>query len=255
MPHINELKKSSFLKKEDCGDRGILVTIKEVVQENVAKDGSPEELKWCVFFKECDKPMVLNSINCQLIASITKQENTDNWPGHKVVLYNDPAISYQGKITGGIRVRAPRGAAAQPAANPAPAPVAPVEDDSSVPFWSDAMKALSLEVQLTSASTRADGSLGLRLATPELKPEEKTAVFELQGKNLKMLLQPMDEAPEAFVEVKQELEFKTPSARLRAVMFVAWKQEPDPKDGFDLYYGQKMESIINHIKSKLQPVW
>jgi hypothetical protein len=136
MPHINELKKSSFLKKEDCGDRGILVTIKEVVQENVAKEGAPEEMKWCVFFKEVDKPMVLNSTNSQLIAAITKQDNTDNWPGHKVVLYNDPTVGYQGKITGGIRVRAPRGAAALPTAAPAPtaAPPAPAEDDSDVPF-------------------------------------------------------------------------------------------------------------------------
>jgi hypothetical protein len=115
------------------------------------------------------------------------------------------------------------------------------------------VKAISLEVQLTSASTRADGSLGLRLATPELKPEEKTAVFELQGKNLKMLLQPMGEEPEAFVEVKQELEFKTPSQRLRSVLFVAWKQEQGPKDSFDLYYATKMETIIEHIKGKLKP--
>ena len=125
MPHINEMKKSSFLKKEDCG-AGILVTIKEVVQENVAKEGAPEELKWCCFFNELEKPMVLNSTNVQLIAQITKQENTDNWPGWKVVLFNDPSVSYSGKMIGGIRVRAPRGQAAKKAAPaPAPAPVTP----------------------------------------------------------------------------------------------------------------------------------
>ena len=143
MPHINEMKKSSFLKKEDCG-AGILVTIKEVVQENVAKEGAPEELKWCCFFNELEKPMVLNSTNVQLIAQITKQENTDNWPGWKVVLFNDPSVSYSGKMIGGIRVRAPRGQAAKKAAPvqasvpaaPAPAPAAalaePEADD--VPF-------------------------------------------------------------------------------------------------------------------------
>ena len=149
MPNINEIKKSNFLKKEDCG-QGILVTIKEVVQENVAKEGAPEELRWCVFFGECEKPMVLNSTNAQLIAQITGQQTTEAWTGHRVVLYNDPAISFQGKITGGIRVRAPRGQAAartapaparaaapaQAAPAPAPAPLAaaaePEPDD--VPF-------------------------------------------------------------------------------------------------------------------------
>ncbi len=95
--HINELKKSNFLKKEDCGN-GILVTIKNVTQENIAKEGAPEELKWCIHFNEVEKPMVLNSTNGQLIAAILTQDDTDNWTGHKVVLYNDPTVSFGGKI-------------------------------------------------------------------------------------------------------------------------------------------------------------
>lgn len=126
--HISGLKQSRFLTRADAG-RGILVTIREVFQENVAKEGVPEELRWCVAFQEQEKPMVLNSTNAQLIAQITKEEDTDNWTGHKVVLYDDPSISYGGKLVGGIRVRAPRN---QPSATaPAPrtgqrqAPVAP----------------------------------------------------------------------------------------------------------------------------------
>jgi len=44
--NISELKESRFLKKEDCGT-GILVTISKVTQENVAKEGAPEDLKYC----------------------------------------------------------------------------------------------------------------------------------------------------------------------------------------------------------------
>jgi hypothetical protein len=142
MPNINEMKKSSFLKKEDCGATGILVTIKEVAQENVAKEGAPEEMKWCCFFSECEKPLVLNSTNIQLIAAITGKQTTEEWTGCKVVLYNDPTVSYAGKIMGGIRVRAPRGRAlnqtpAQARPAPAQAPVAPAaepEGDPDVPF-------------------------------------------------------------------------------------------------------------------------
>lgn len=121
--HISQLKESKFLKKEDCG-RGILCTIKGVRQENVAKEGAPEELKWCLYLDEQEKPMVLNSTNGQLIAQITKQEDTDHWVGAKIVLYEDPSITFGGKLVGGIRVRAPRNLPPpMPAPKPAPAPV------------------------------------------------------------------------------------------------------------------------------------
>jgi hypothetical protein len=101
-------------------------------------------------------------------------------------------------------------------------------------------------------STRADGSLALRFATPELLPAEKTAVFELQGKNLKLLIQPMDGQPEELVDVKQEFQTKTPSMRLRAVLYVAWQQAKEPGE-FEDFYRHKMEFYINDIKNCLQP--
>lgn len=122
--NIAELKESKFLKKEDAG-KGILVTIEKVTQENCAKEGAPPEMKWCVWFTECEKPMVLNSTNGQIIASITASDDTDNWTGHKVVLYHDPNITFGGKLVGGIRVRAPRNQPAKPAPAKAPARPAP----------------------------------------------------------------------------------------------------------------------------------
>jgi len=108
--NISQLKESKFLKKEDVGP-GMLLTIASVSQENVAKEGAEQELKWVLHFQESEKPMVLNSTNGQLIAKITGSDETDDWQGHKVVLYEDPNISFAGKIVGGIRVRAPRGPA------------------------------------------------------------------------------------------------------------------------------------------------
>ena len=119
------------------------------------------------------------------------------------------------------------------------------------------MKALVCNVILTSASTRADGSLGLRFSTPELKPEEKTAIFELQGIELKMLLQPVSAEPAGLVEVKNELDSKTPSQRLRGVLFVHWKQQTDAgKMGgktFDAFYLETMNRLIEDWKSSLEP--
>ena len=109
MASINDLKSSKFLKQSDVGD-GVLVTISAVTQENVAKEGAEQEMKWALHFDEFEKPMVLNSTNGQLIAKATGIENDIEigWVGKKIVLFNDPNVSFGGKITGGIRVRAPR---------------------------------------------------------------------------------------------------------------------------------------------------
>lgn len=140
--HVSELKQSKYLKKEDVG-AGILVTIKEVCQENVAKEGAEPEYKYIVYFDGHEKGMVLNSTNGQLIAKALKSEESDDWIGHKIVLYDDPNVSFGGKLVGGIRCRAPRNHPAAPkapapqrpapAARPAPAPAAaapaPTRDD------------------------------------------------------------------------------------------------------------------------------
>lgn len=113
------------------------------------------------------------------------------------------------------------------------------------------MKALSLDMILTSASTRADSSLGLRFSTPELSPAEKTTVFELLNRNLKVLIQPTDETPEAMVSVAKVLDFKTPSQRLRGVLFLEWK-ERKLDYSFDEFYAREMEHIIEGRKQRLE---
>ncbi len=88
------------------------------------------ENKWCLTFSESDKPLVLNMTNIQLCERIFGSDDTDHWLKKKLVLYVDPNVSYAGKLTGGIRVRAPK-----PGSVPAPPPPAaePLMDDD-VPF-------------------------------------------------------------------------------------------------------------------------
>ena len=104
---LKDLKSSRYLKKEDVGE-GMVVTISGLEKENVALDGAEESIKAVLHFKELDKPMVLNSTNGQAIAKITGiAENIDTgWMGKKIFLYNDPNVSFSGKLTGGIRARA-----------------------------------------------------------------------------------------------------------------------------------------------------
>lgn len=115
------------------------------------------------------------------------------------------------------------------------------------------MKAISTEAILTSVRTRNDNSLSLTLVSPELAPAEMLAFIECRNRNLKVIFQPVGEDIEALIEVKSELDEKTPSQRLRAVLFVLWKQENEAVD-FEVFYRQKMNGIIEHLKLKLQPV-
>jgi hypothetical protein len=113
------------------------------------------------------------------------------------------------------------------------------------------MKALTCQVIITSASTRADGSLGLRLATPELTAPEKVALIELQGQNLKMLLQPAEGEPVELVEVKGEFGERTPGQRLRAVLYLLWRQSGETGIDFEVFYRREMEKLIDGQKAKL----
>ena len=137
MPKVHEMMESKFLKKEDAG-RGLLVTIAGVEQRNVAVRDADPELKWCMAFVEQDKPMVLNSTNIQLCAKICNSDDTDQWVGHKVVLYDDPTVSFGGKLVGGIRIRAPRPEAMARAQQQRPAPPPPPAQewngDDDIPF-------------------------------------------------------------------------------------------------------------------------
>lgn len=129
---MSALKTSAFLTQTDVG-KGLLLTIRELTQENVAKQGASEELKWAMHFEETDKPMVLNSTNGNLIAAFLGDE-TDDWTGHQVVLYSDPSIMFGGKRVGGIRCRQPRNQATSPMPQTArPAPARPAARQASRP--------------------------------------------------------------------------------------------------------------------------
>jgi hypothetical protein len=122
---VSQMMDSKFLKKEDV-EPAILVTVRSFQQENMAQDGQMPQMKWCMAFEEDIKPLPMNSTNLQLCQMIFNSDDTDHWIGGKLVLYNDPSIQFNGKLTGGVRIRAPR---LRPAAAPkivaAPAPVAP----------------------------------------------------------------------------------------------------------------------------------
>lgn len=106
----SDMIESKYLKQSDI-DGEVIATIQKVGRGNVAMEDQPEELKWMIRFTEFKKPMVLNSTNIQLLEKICGEE-TDTWTGQEVILYVDPNVSFGGKLTGGIRFKSAKPAAA-----------------------------------------------------------------------------------------------------------------------------------------------
>lgn len=101
----SDMMSSKYLRKEDVGD-GALVTIKQIKKENLAREDDAPEYKFTMYFEEYEKGLVLNSTNIQLTEKALGSDDTDDWIGKQIVLYEDPNVSYGGKLVGGIRVRA-----------------------------------------------------------------------------------------------------------------------------------------------------
>lgn len=47
---------------------------------------------------------------------------------------------------------------------------------------------------------------------------------------------------------------KTPSQRLRSVLFVWWKEDAQGYEYFDDFYSRYIEKFIQHVKGKLDPI-
>ncbi len=113
------------------------------------------------------------------------------------------------------------------------------------------MKAIRFNGEISSINAKKDRSVGLRLNTPELSSKEKAELMDLQGINIDVFLKPFDTVPDDIVTVDTDLNAKSSSQRLRAVLFVLWKQLGGTED-FNEYYKMVMEKLINHFKGKLE---
>lgn len=113
--------------------------------------------------------------------------------------------------------------------------------------------------------TLADNSLRVSLGTPELTPETVGNMYSMlkQPGYVVISTMPISQKQLDAVEsatVDREFENKTPSQRMRNVLYVLWEQQ-QPKEtspegvttyvDFDLFYKRKMTELITFIKNKL----
>ncbi len=114
-------------------------------------------------------------------------------------------------------------------------------------------KAILTNAVITSLNSKADRSLGLRISTPELSSTQKAAFFDLQNVPGKLSFLPdSDVAPDEVI-VDRDLKQKSQSSRLRAVIFVLWKQQGSDED-FETFYKLETEKIIDQLKGRIDEI-
>jgi hypothetical protein len=104
---------------------------------------------------------------------------------------------------------------------------------------------------LTGASFKADGGMSLRFSTQELSVEDKVKAGEFVNQYGWLLFSANefkdDEVPTENAPVDG---WKTPSQRLRGVLYVLWSEKKEGE--FNTFYVKKMEEIIEHFKGKIE---
>ena len=113
--------------------------------------------------------------------------------------------------------------------------------------------------------TMADNTVRVNVGTPELSPDVVGQMYSMlkQPGYVVISTMPISQKQIDAVEsatIDREFQEKTPSQRLRNVLYVLWEQQ-QPKEtnsegittyiDFDLYYKRKMNELITFIKNKL----
>ncbi|HDY88112.1 MAG TPA: hypothetical protein ENH82_08380 [bacterium] len=107
MRNYDKYRSTKFIQKSDV-ERGILVTIDKVTEENVAPDWQPEERKYVIHFQEDYKAWAPGIEVLETIKQIAGTGNVDDWSGTKLVLFVDLDVKFGSKKVGGIRCRVPK---------------------------------------------------------------------------------------------------------------------------------------------------
>lgn len=101
-----------------------------------------------------------------------------------------------------------------------------------------------------SARSKKNG-IKFSVSTPELTSDQTANFFDLQDLVCDVLIQPKDEEFPLITEIKSEVDKKTPSQRLRGVLFVLFSQKAEGHATFASYYESKMNGFIDHLKEKI----
>jgi hypothetical protein len=142
MAKRNEVFPNLNLSAADLNGKPITLTIESAPQMTLrGKNGSGEEVKTVLYFHKTKKRLPLNRTNWDSVADITGEDDTVNWPGHRIEVY-PTTTSLGAETVACVRIRAPAQGElkAAPAAKkakaktPEPEMALAAEMDDEIPF-------------------------------------------------------------------------------------------------------------------------
>lgn len=114
-----------------------------------------------------------------------------------------------------------------------------------------AMSKFSVPATLEGISPLKEGGMSLRFHTQEVSKTEMVSLMNYYQSFGYLLFSPEQLGEEDIPkETLSPDEKKSPSKRLRASLFVLWKQQGGEGD-FEAFYRRQMEKAIESVKSKL----
>ena len=109
--------------------------------------------------------------------------------------------------------------------------------------------------QIEGLSTRKDKTIRLTIGTQELTPEQSANVFGLNQQfcYFGIKVEPFNRIETDVIDsLKADLDAsKTPSQRLRSILYRNYEQDNQGYKDFNSYYIYQMEKICEHYKRKL----
>lgn len=114
-------------------------------------------------------------------------------------------------------------------------------------------KPVQIPTLIAGLSTKVDGSIKIVLETRELPPEASAQLFSMRGSEAWTVIAPTEMSEIAVPNERPDtaLGTKSPSQRLRGVIYILWQQTNSGQD-FESFYRTKLEAIIDQIKSRLE---
>lgn len=114
---------------------------------------------------------------------------------------------------------------------------------------------VKLSAIIEGVSTRKDKTLKVTIGTSEMTPDDAAQILNLNQQFCYMAIK-----HEPFVKVEEDIinelktdfpDAKTPSQRLRNILYRLYVANNEGYKDFQNYYTAKLETIISHFKSKL----
>lgn len=115
-------------------------------------------------------------------------------------------------------------------------------------------KGILIAAYIEGIRSRKDKTVAITVGTQELSPEKAGEIFHMNGKLITAYLSNTEvtkDDQDVVDAIELDLPGKSPSQRLRSVLFLMWREKNEGFTDQNLHYIHHMEKIIEHYKTKL----